>query len=100
MKPSATLTPDENAIRPALPRGVSSSPEIAGSPFSALIDAKLEGDRRIEKLAARVRDVADTCHRIGEGLYEPSFGAGVAAALSDWIADFGAHTAIRIDFSC
>ncbi len=145
-----------------MPRGVA-TPLDDGSPFSALIDAKLQGDRRIERLVARVRDLAaqlaiaeehtrralaqdlhddtgasltaanlalaraefwlpsdtpdacaeairqaraclagvvDTCHRIVEGLHEPSFSAGVASALGDWIANFGERTAIRIEFTC
>ncbi len=45
-------------------------------------------------------DVANACHRIVEGLHEPSFGAGVAVALAEWIASFGVRTAIQIDFSC
>jgi signal transduction histidine kinase len=163
MKPSAMVTSDEDPIRRVSPRGDASSTENSQSPFSALIDAKLEGDRRIERLAARVRDltaqlalaeeharralaqdlhddtgaaltaanlalaraehwlpadaphacadaitqaracladVAETCHRIVEGLHEPSFAAGVTSALSAWIANFGERTSISIDFSC
>jgi signal transduction histidine kinase len=163
MKPSAKLTSDADSIHRAFARGMSPSAHERDAPISALIDAKIAGDRRIEQLAARVRDltaqltlaeertrralaqdlhddtgaaltaanlalaraehwlpadtpnacadalkqaraclgeVADTCHRIVEGLHEPSFGAGVAVALAEWIAGFGARTAIRIDFSC
>jgi signal transduction histidine kinase len=167
MKPSAKVAPDMDSIHRASARGASSSAEEGAAPLdapiSALIDAKIAGDRRIEQLAARVRDltaqltaaeertrrslaqdlhddtgaaltaanlalaraehwlpadtpdacadalrqaraclveVADTCHRIVEGLHEPAFGAGVAVALAEWIAGFGARTAIHIDFSC
>ncbi|BAN24601.1 sensor histidine kinase [Caballeronia insecticola] len=71
MNPSAVVTLDESPIespmRRASLRGVSSpAPECAGassalpsaSPWSALIDAKLKGDRQIQRLAARVQELA------------------------------------------
>jgi signal transduction histidine kinase len=67
MNPSALVTLDESTIRRAPLRGGSSSaPECAGasfvlpssSPYSALIDAKLKGDRQIQRLTARVQELA------------------------------------------
>jgi signal transduction histidine kinase len=67
MNPSAMIPLDESPIRRAPLRGVSSPvPEGAGSPFalpssspySALIDAKLKGDRQIQRLTARVQELA------------------------------------------
>lgn len=67
MNPSALVTLDESPIRRAPLRGVSSpAPECAGasfvlpssSPYSALIDAKLKGDRQIQRLTARVQELA------------------------------------------
>jgi signal transduction histidine kinase len=67
MNPSATITLDESPYqslnRRAALRGVSSpAPESPGasfaSPYSALIDAKLEGDRQIQRLTARVQELA------------------------------------------
>ncbi|SAL48294.1 putative signal transduction histidine kinase [Caballeronia peredens] len=67
MNPSAMVTLDESPIRRAPLRGVSSpAPEYAGatsalpsaSPWSALIDAKLKGDRQIQRLTARVQELA------------------------------------------
>ncbi|WP_321796537.1 sensor histidine kinase [Caballeronia sp. J97] len=63
MNPSATITLDESQIRRAPLRGVPSpAPECFGasfaSPYSALIDAKLAGDRQIERLTARVQELA------------------------------------------
>lgn len=168
MNPSATITLDESPIRRAPLRAVPSpSPECSGasfaSPYSALIDAKLKGDRQIQRLTARVQelaallagteerarqalaqdlhdasgaaltvanialaraehwlpadapaalddalhqaraalaDVCETSHRIVEGLQTPTFDANFAATLAGWIADFGARTAIAVDFSC
>ncbi|SAK39873.1 sensor kinase protein [Caballeronia catudaia] len=172
MNPSATIALDESTHhslnRRASPRGVpSSSPDHAGasfvSPYSALIDAKLKGDRQIQRLTARVQelaallaateerarqslaqdlhdntgaaltvanlalaraehwlpadapaaigdalhqaraalaDVCETSHRIVEGLQTPAFDANFAATLADWIASFGARTAISVDFCC
>jgi two-component system, NarL family, sensor histidine kinase UhpB len=134
-----------------------------GNPFTALIDAKLDADRRIEQLAARVRDlttqlaraeeqarralaqdlhddtgaaltaaslalaradfwlptdapaacadaltqaraclaeVADTCHRIVEGLHEPSFDAGIEKVFGDWITGFRERAGVKVDFNC
>ena len=168
MNPSATITLDESPIRRAPLRGVPSPlPERSGasfaSPYSALIDAKLKGDRQIQRLTARVQELAallavteerarqalaqdfhdgtgaaltvaslalaraehrlptdapaafgdallqaraalaevcETSHRIVEGLQTPAFDANFAATLNDWIASFGARTAISVDFSC
>jgi len=63
MNPSATITLDESPIRRAPLRGVSAPAlECAGAPFaspySALIDAKLKGDRQIQRLNARVQELA------------------------------------------
>ncbi|KND56530.1 putative sensor histidine kinase [Candidatus Paraburkholderia kirkii] len=67
MNLSAMVTLDESPIRRASLRGVSSpAPECAGSsfalpsvsPHSALIDAKLEGDRQIQRLTARIQELA------------------------------------------
>ncbi|AET90565.1 putative signal transduction histidine kinase [Burkholderia sp. YI23] len=67
MNPSATITLDESAHqslnRRASLRGVPSpAPDCSGSPFvspySALIDAKLKGDRQIQRLTARVQELA------------------------------------------
>ncbi|SAK40328.1 sensor kinase protein [Caballeronia fortuita] len=63
MNPSATITLDESPIRRAPLRGVPSpAPECSGEPFaspwSALIDAKLNGDRQIQRLTARVQELA------------------------------------------
>ncbi|SAK73475.1 sensor histidine kinase [Caballeronia ptereochthonis] len=67
MNLSAMAPLDESPIRRAPLRGVSSpAPECAGSsfalpsssPYSALIDAKLEGDRQIQRLTARVQELA------------------------------------------
>jgi signal transduction histidine kinase len=70
MNPSATITLDESTHqslnRRAPLRGVPSpslpSPDCAGasfvSPYSALIDAKLKGDRQIQRLTARVQELA------------------------------------------
>jgi signal transduction histidine kinase len=168
MNPSATITLDENPIRRAPLRAVPSpAPECSGAPFaspySALIDAKLKGDHQIQRLTARVQelaallsateerarralaqdlhdatgaaltvanialaraehwlpadasaalgdalhqaraalaDVCETSHRIVEGLQTPTFDANFAATLADWIAGFGARTAIAVEFSC
>ncbi|KXU85229.1 histidine kinase [Caballeronia megalochromosomata] len=63
MNPSATITLDESPIRRAPLRGVPPpAPERSGasfaSPYSALIDAKLKGDRQIQRLTARVQELA------------------------------------------
>lgn len=63
MNPSAMGTFDENLVRRAPLRGVPSpAPECSGasfaSPYSALIDAKLKGDRQIQRLTARVQELA------------------------------------------
>ncbi|MDR5835320.1 sensor histidine kinase [Caballeronia sp. LZ034LL] len=67
MNPPATISLDETPIRRAQLRGVSSPPpECPGasfslpssSPWSALIDAKLKGDRQIQRLTARVQELA------------------------------------------
>lgn len=63
MNPSATITLDESTVRRAPLRGVPSpAPECSGasfaSPYSALIDAKLKGDRQIQRLTARVQELA------------------------------------------
>jgi signal transduction histidine kinase len=71
MNPPATITLDESTHqslnRRAPLRGVPSpltspSPDCAGasfvSPYSALIDAKLKGDRQIQRLSARVQELA------------------------------------------
>jgi len=168
MNPSATITLEESPIRRAPLRGVPSpAPECSGAPFaspySALIDAKLKGDRQIQRLTARIQELAallaateerarqalaqdlhdetgaaltvanlalaraehrlpvdapaaladalrqaraalaevcETSHRIVEGLQTPTFDANFAATLAEWIACFGARTAISIDFSC
>jgi signal transduction histidine kinase len=131
--------------------------------FTALIDAKLEADRRIERLTARVRDlttqlalaeeharralaqdlhddtgaaltaanlalarahfwlpadvpaacadaitqaraclaeVAESCHRIVEGMHEPSFDAGIEKVFGEWIAAFGERAGVHVDFNC
>ncbi|WP_250514344.1 ATP-binding protein [Caballeronia sp. INDeC2] len=168
MNPSATITLDESPTRRAPLRAVASpAPERSGasfaSPYSALIDAKLKGDRQIQRLTARVQELAallasteerarqalaqdlhdetgaaltvanlalarvehrlpadapaalgdalhqaraalaevcETSHRIVEGLQTPAFDANFAATLAEWIASFGARTAISVDFSC
>ncbi|SAK42092.1 sensor kinase protein [Caballeronia hypogeia] len=63
MNPSAMVSLDESPIRRAPLRGVPSpAPECSGasfaSPYSALIDAKLKGDRQIQRLTARVQELA------------------------------------------
>jgi signal transduction histidine kinase len=62
MNTSAMVASDERAVRRASLRGISSpAPGLsgsAGSALSALIDAKLDGDRQIQRLSARLRDLA------------------------------------------
>ncbi|VXC58914.1 Histidine kinase [Burkholderia sp. 8Y] len=164
MNPSAVIALDERAPSRATLRGVSSpTPDASGSPFSALIDAKLEGDRETHRLRARLRDlaaqvcqaderarrslagdlhdeagailtaanltiaraefllpanasaacadalrqareclaeVAETSHRIVEGLHAPALDDGLAAALAEWLASFGARAGLAINLSC
>ncbi|MDR5855949.1 ATP-binding protein [Caballeronia sp. LZ062] len=164
MNPSAVIALDERAPSRASLRGVSSpTPDAPGSPFSALIDAKLRGDRENQRLRARLRDlaaqagaaderarrhlagdlhdeagailtaaniaiaraefllpadapaacaealrhareclaeVAATNHRIVEGLHAPSLEDGLAAALAEWLASFGARAGLVVNLSC
>ncbi|WP_244847579.1 sensor histidine kinase [Caballeronia sp. SL2Y3] len=59
MNPSALIGLDQRATSSATVRGVSSAtPEASGLPFSVLFDAKRESDREVERLRARVRDLA------------------------------------------
>lgn len=163
MNPLAVVARDERATPRAMLRGVSSpTPDASSSPFSALIDAKLQSDREVERLRARVRalatqltsaeervcasiardlhdetgailtaanlaiaraqfslpadapaacaealrqareclaEAADASHRIVEGMHAPSFPNGLASALAEWIAGFGARTGIRVNLS-
>lgn len=58
MNTSALAALDERTTPRANLRGVSSSTmEAPGSPLSALIDAKLRGDRELQRLNARVREL-------------------------------------------
>ncbi|WP_244814695.1 sensor histidine kinase [Caballeronia sp. Lep1P3] len=164
MNTSDVVTLDERATPRAMLRGFSpAAPESAVSPYSALIDAKLEGDREIQRLRARVRDlamqlsraderarrsladdlhdetgailtvaslaigraefslpadapaacaealrqarecladVAETSHRLVEGLHAPALDSGLNAALEHFVASFAARSGIRVDLSC
>lgn len=83
-------------LAPRLPRPISCSrAPIFGFPPtpSACADA-------ITQARACLAEVANTCHRIVEGLHEPSFDAGIEKVFGEWIAAFGQRAGVRVDFNC
>jgi two-component system, NarL family, sensor histidine kinase UhpB len=53
----------------------------------------------LKQARASLAEITEACHRIVEDLHEPSFDAGVATAIEQWIAGFSEQTAIPVIFN-